>query len=42
MLRGGNITPNAARAILNGGVSVFVRIYGRGSRGDYITVTVAR
>lgn len=42
MLVGGRIEPAARRDILQGGVSVFVRIYGYGNVGKYVDVTVAR
>lgn len=41
MLRDGYMNPDAARAIVSGGVYVIVRIYGSGSTGRYIEVDVA-
>ncbi|PID37165.1 MAG: hypothetical protein CR993_01760 [Rhodobacterales bacterium] len=40
MVRDGYIEPSAARAIVGGGAYVLVRIYGHGSRGEYVGVTV--
>lgn len=40
MLMQGSIDPAARRAILTGGAVVHVQIWGRGNRGDYITVGV--
>lgn len=40
MLMQGSIDPAARRAILTGGAVVHVQIWGRGNRGDYITVSV--
>jgi hypothetical protein len=42
MVMNGSIDPQAARNLVRGGATVFVRIYGRGSRGDYVRVTVVR
>lgn len=42
MVMRGHIEPSAAQAIVNGGARVYVRIYGRGNRGDYVRVTVSR
>ncbi|PTV94504.1 hypothetical protein C8J27_10735 [Rhodobacter aestuarii] len=42
MVMNGSIEPAAARKIMAGGATVFVRIYGYGSRGDYVRVTVTR
>lgn len=40
MVRDGQMSPSAARAIVNGGVSITVRIYGHDSVGQYVAVTV--
>lgn len=40
MVMNGSIDSNAARNLVQGGSTVFVRIYGKGSRGDYVRVTV--
>ncbi|KFB10493.1 hypothetical protein [Nitratireductor basaltis] len=42
MLRRGKISPQAAREILSGSTFVLVEIYGRGNRGEYVTVTTSR
>lgn len=42
MVRRGFIQPSAARSIVRGGATVFVRIYDNGNGGDYIRVTVSR
>jgi hypothetical protein len=42
MVMNGYIEPSAARRIVNGGAIVLVEIFGRGSRGDYVNVTVLR
>lgn len=42
MIMNGKIEAKARRMLLNGGANVFVRIYGRGNRGDYVNVTVTR
>ena len=42
MVMNGYIEPSAARSIVNGGAIVLVEIFGRGSRGDYVNVTVFR
>lgn len=41
MVMNGTIDPVAARNLLSGGATVFVRIYGSGSTGRYVRVTVA-
>lgn len=38
----GSIEPSAARILVNGGATVFVRIYGNGGRGRYVNVRVVR
>jgi len=40
MVMNGSIDRAAAQGIVRGGATVFVRIYGRGSRGEFIRVTV--
>lgn len=40
MVMNGQIAPSAARNLVRGNATVFVRIYGQGSRGDYVRVTV--
>lgn len=40
MVRDGQMSPSAARAIVRGGVWVTVRIYGRGDTGQYVEVIV--
>ncbi|MEV4606175.1 hypothetical protein MRBLMR1_001115 [Neorhizobium sp. LMR1-1-1.1] len=40
MLRNGNMTDEAARMIVQGGVWIDVEIYGRGASGRWIDVTV--
>ncbi len=40
MVMNGSIDPVAARNLLNGGATVFVRIYGSGNVGRYVQVTV--
>lgn len=40
MVRDGRMSPSAARAVVQGDVWVSVRIYGRGSVGQYVEVTV--
>lgn len=42
MIMNGNIEPAAARNLVQGGATVFVRIYGYGNSGQYVNVTVAR
>ena len=42
MIMNGHIEPSAARNLLRGGATVFVRIYGRGGQGRYVNVTVTR
>ncbi|MBZ4022821.1 hypothetical protein CKO11_10150 [Rhodobacter sp. TJ_12] len=42
MVMNGSIEPAAARKIMAGGATVFVRIFGYGKRGDYVRVTVTR
>ncbi|MGH1416413.1 MAG: hypothetical protein ACRBB0_23185 [Pelagimonas sp.] len=42
MIMNGSIEPAAARNLLRGGATVFVRIYGTGNRGHYVNVTVTR
>ncbi|MDO9525674.1 MAG: hypothetical protein Q7J57_09080 [Gemmobacter sp.] len=42
MIRNGGIEPAARRLILNGGATVFVRIFGRHGTGDRVNVTVTR
>ncbi|WP_121633360.1 hypothetical protein [Tropicibacter alexandrii] len=42
MIMNGYIEPNAARTLLNGGATVFVRIYGTGNTGRSVEVTVVR
>lgn len=41
MVMNGTIDPGAARTLVNGGATVFVRIFGQGNRGDFIRVTVS-
>jgi len=41
MIMNGTITSGARNGLLRGGATVFVRIYGTGSRGKYVKVTVA-
>ena len=40
MIMNGSITSGARSGLLQGGATVFVRIYGVGSRGNYVKVTV--
>lgn len=40
MVRDGQMSPSAARAIVNGNVSITVHIYGHDSVGQYVAVTV--
>ncbi|SMX45432.1 hypothetical protein [Octadecabacter ascidiaceicola] len=40
MVMNGRIEPSAARSLVNGGAMVVVRIYGTGSTGRYVNVTV--
>lgn len=40
MIMNGTITSGARSGLLQGGATVFVRIYGTGSRGNYVKVTV--
>ena len=40
MVRDGRMSPSAARAVVQGDVWITVRIYGRGSRGQSVEVTV--
>lgn len=40
MIMNGSIASGARRGLLQGGATVFVRIYGSGSRGKYVKVTV--
>ncbi len=40
MIMNGSIDPAAARILTQGGATVFVRIYGSGSRGTSVRVTV--
>lgn len=40
MVMRGSIDPRAARDIVQGGATVVVNIYGYGSRGEYVRVTV--
>jgi hypothetical protein len=42
MIMNGRIDPGARRNLLQGGATVFVRIYGSGGVGRYVNVTVAR
>lgn len=42
MVMRGSIDPRAARNIVDGGATVFVRIYGRGSLGTSVKVTVSK
>lgn len=42
MIMNGSIEPSAARILVNGGATVFVRIYGNGGRGRYVNVRVVR
>ncbi|MBZ0123676.1 MAG: hypothetical protein K8F31_07295 [Roseovarius sp.] len=42
MIMRGRIDPGARRNLLQGGATVFVRIYGSGGVGRYLDVTVAR
>lgn len=42
MLMQGRMDPAAARAILAGGATVLVQIWGYGGRGDHVTVDVWR
>lgn len=40
MVRDGRMSPSAARAVVQGDVWITVRIYGRGTRGQSVEVTV--
>ncbi len=42
MVMNGSIDPQAAKRLMQGEATVFVRIYGRGNTGTSLTVTVAR
>lgn len=42
MIMNGSIDPVARQNLLQGGATVFVRIYGSGGVGRYVNVTVAR
>lgn len=42
MIMNGSIEPAAARNLVRGGATVFVRIYGNGNQGRYVNVTVSR
>lgn len=42
MVMNGKIDPRAAKNLVNGGATVFVRIYGRGSLGTSVQVTVSK
>jgi hypothetical protein len=42
MIMNGTIEPSASRILLQGGATVFVRIYGRNGVGNSIRVTVSR
>lgn len=42
LIMNGGIEPRARRILMQGGATVFVRIYGHGNVGDYIDVTVSR
>ena len=42
MVMNGSIDPQAAKRLMNGGATVFVRIYGSGNIGTSLTVTVAK
>jgi hypothetical protein len=42
MIMNGSIDPVARQNLLNGNATVFVRIYGRNGRGDYVEVDVVR
>lgn len=42
MVKNGSIAPNAAKRIMKGGATVFVRIYGSGATGNAVQVTVAK
>ena len=41
MIMNGSIEPSAARILMQGGATVYVRIYGSGSRGTAVRVTVS-
>ena len=40
MIMNGSMTSGARNGLVRGGATVFVRIYGSGSRGKYVKVTV--
>ncbi|MCK0139401.1 hypothetical protein MWU51_09890 [Aliiroseovarius sp. F47248L] len=42
MVMNGSIDPQAAKRLVQGGATVFVRIYGSGNTGTSLTVTVAK
>ncbi|GGD25982.1 hypothetical protein [Sinisalibacter lacisalsi] len=42
MIMNGTIEPSAAQILMQGGATVFVRIYGQGGVGNSIRVTVSR
>lgn len=42
MIMNGSIEPAAARSLVRGGATVFVRIYGSGNQGRFVKVTVSR
>ncbi|WP_424944221.1 hypothetical protein [Aliiroseovarius crassostreae] len=42
MVMNGKIDPRAAKNLVDGGATVFVRIYGRGSLGTSVQVTVSK
>lgn len=41
MIMNGSIEPSAARIVMQGGATVFVRIYGSGNHGTSVRVTVS-
>lgn len=42
LIRQGRIDPQARRMIMQGGATVYVRVYGRGDRPQYVHVDVSR
>ncbi|WP_259772810.1 hypothetical protein [Aliiroseovarius crassostreae] len=42
MVKNGSIDPKAARNLVQGGATVYVRIYGRGSLGTSVQVSVSK
>jgi len=42
MARNGSIAPQAAKRLMSGNAAVFVRIYGQGSTGSSLEVTVSK